>query len=93
MLIVNFFQLLLFQPTHMADFAQVQSMQTMTGEEGKGVVQLKIVGATEPLTVTCKTLDEVEDMADLIDGYCRLVHDMHGTFWTRRGNRFSLIYE
>uniref|UniRef100_A0A0B7BAE7 non-specific protein-tyrosine kinase n=1 Tax=Arion vulgaris TaxID=1028688 RepID=A0A0B7BAE7_9EUPU len=71
-------------PTHMTDFAQVQSMQTMTGDDGKGVVQLKIVGATEPLTITCKALDEVEDMADLIDGYCRLVHDRQGTLWSRR---------
>ncbi|KAH9504131.1 putative serine/threonine protein phosphatase, partial [Bulinus truncatus] len=71
-------------PTHMADFVQVQSIHTMTGDDGKGVVQLKIVGASEPLTITCKTLDDVEDMADLIDGYCRLVHDMQGTLWTKR---------
>ncbi|BFY99901.1 hypothetical protein BsWGS_02944 [Bradybaena similaris] len=71
-------------PTHMAEFAQVQSIQTMTGDDCKGVVQLKITGAAEPLTITCKTLDEVEDMADLIDGYCRLVHDMQGTLWSKR---------
>ncbi|XP_059144124.1 focal adhesion kinase 1-like [Physella acuta] len=71
-------------PTHMAEFSQVQSIQTMTGDDGKGVVQLKIVGASEPLTITCKTLDEAEDMADLIDGYCRLVHDMQRTLWTKR---------
>uniref|UniRef100_A0A0B6ZXT7 non-specific protein-tyrosine kinase n=1 Tax=Arion vulgaris TaxID=1028688 RepID=A0A0B6ZXT7_9EUPU len=71
-------------PTHVADFVQVQSIQTMSGDDGKGVVHLKIVGATEPLTITCKTLGEVEDMADLIDGYLRLVHDMQGTFWSRR---------
>ena len=69
----------------MADFAQVQSIQTAGGDDGKGIVQLKIVGAAEPLTITCKALEEVEDMADLIDGYCRLVHDMQGTLWTRRG--------
>lgn len=73
------------QPTHVADFAQVQSMQTMSGDDGKGIVQLKIVGATEPLTVTCKSLEEAEDMAGLIDGYCRLVHNMKGTMWTKRG--------
>ncbi|RUS76887.1 hypothetical protein EGW08_015356 [Elysia chlorotica] len=72
-------------PTHMADFVQVQSIQTASGDDGKGIVQLKIVGAAEPLTITCKALEEVEDMADLIDGYCRLVHDMQGTLWTRRG--------
>ncbi|XP_076440427.1 focal adhesion kinase 1-like isoform X3 [Babylonia areolata] len=71
-------------PTHMAEFAQVQSIQTVSGEDGKGLLQLKIAGATEPLTVTCASLDTAEDMADLIDGYCRLVHDVAKTLWSRR---------
>nr|KAG5701159.1 hypothetical protein BaRGS_023268 [Batillaria attramentaria] len=71
-------------PTHMAEFAQVQSIQTVTGDDGKGILQLKIAGATEPLTITCSCLDHAEDMADLIDGYCRLVHDMQKTLWSRK---------
>lgn len=69
----------------MAEFAQVQSIQTVAGDDGKGILQLKIAGATEPLTVTCASLDTAEDMADLIDGYCRLVHDMAKTLWSRKG--------
>ncbi|ESO92503.1 hypothetical protein LOTGIDRAFT_120690 [Lottia gigantea] len=71
-------------PTHMADFAQVQSIQTVGSEDGKGILQLKIAGANEPLMITCVTLDIAEDMADLIDGYCRLVHDMQGSLWSRK---------
>ena len=76
----------------MADFSQVQSIQTIKLDDGKGVLELRIAGANEPLTITCSSLSEAEDMADLIDGYCRLVHDFQGTFWTKKGNypRFYL---
>ncbi|KAL3867719.1 hypothetical protein ACJMK2_040583 [Sinanodonta woodiana] len=72
-------------PTHMADFSQVQAIQTLKLEDGKGVLQLRIAGASEPLTITCASLSEAEDMADLIDGYCRLVHDCQGSFWSKKG--------
>ncbi|PVD22981.1 hypothetical protein C0Q70_16241 [Pomacea canaliculata] len=71
-------------PTHMAEFAQVQSIYTVSGDDGKGLLQLKIAGAAEPLTITCSCLDIAEDMADLIDGYCRFVHDVQKTLWTRK---------
>ncbi|XP_048256196.1 focal adhesion kinase 1-like isoform X4 [Haliotis rufescens] len=71
-------------PTHMADFAQVQSIQTVGSEDGKGILQLKIAGANEPLMITCAMLQDAEDVADLIDGYCRLVHDMNDSLWTRK---------
>ncbi|XP_055956032.1 focal adhesion kinase 1 isoform X4 [Patella vulgata] len=77
-------------PTHMADFAQVQSIQTVGSEDGKGILQLKIAGAAEPLMITCVTLDIAEDVADLIDGYCRLVHDMQGTLWTKKDDTLPL---
>ena len=77
--------LTIFQPTHMADFSQVQAIQTVSLDDGKGVLQLRIAGASEPLTITCASITEAEDMADLIDGYCRLVHDFQGSFWTKKG--------
>lgn len=72
-------------PTHMADFSQVQSIQTVAFEN-KGILQIKIAGATEPLTITCTSLSVAEDMADLIDGYCRLVHDVNTSLWSRKGD-------
>lgn len=68
----------------MADFAQVQSIQTNATPDNKGVLQIKIAGATEALTIICSTLDDAEDMANLIDGYCRLVHNVSTTLWTKR---------
>ena len=81
----------LFQPTHMADFSQVQAIQTVSLDDGKGVLQLRIAGASEPLTITCASITEAEDMADLIDGYCRLVHDFQGSFWTKKGTVSNLF--
>ena len=81
-----------FQPVHMADFSQVQTIQTIAFDN-KGVLQIKIAGATEPLTITCASTAEAEDMADLIDGYCRLVHDVQNSLWTRKGqNMYQLLF-
>ena len=70
----------------MADFDHVQSIQTAaSGNDLKGLLQLKIAGATEPLTITCPSLSAAEDMADLIDGYCRLVNSGKESCWNRKG--------
>ncbi|XP_038580394.1 protein tyrosine kinase 2aa isoform X2 [Micropterus salmoides] len=62
-------------PTHLANFNQVQSIQysAMEEKDRKGMLQLKVAGAAEPLTVTTASLTMAENLADLIDGYCRLV--------------------
>ncbi|XP_058474653.1 focal adhesion kinase 1-like isoform X7 [Solea solea] len=62
-------------PTHLANFNQVQSIQysSMEEKDRKGMLQLNVAGAAEPLTVTTMSLTMAENMADLIDGYCRLV--------------------
>ncbi|CAI9727205.1 focal adhesion kinase 1-like isoform X3 [Octopus vulgaris] len=76
-------------PTHIADFTDVESIQTLSAtSDDKGVLQLKIAGATEPLTLTCVSVSGAEDMADLIDGYCRLVNNTHGSLWKRKANNF-----
>uniref|UniRef100_UPI00358E6B7E focal adhesion kinase 1-like isoform X2 n=1 Tax=Myxine glutinosa TaxID=7769 RepID=UPI00358E6B7E len=64
-------------PTHLADFNQVKSIQYSQSDERdkKGVLQLRIAGASELLTITTSSLTIAENMADLIDGYCRLAHD------------------
>ncbi|XP_061463029.1 focal adhesion kinase 1 isoform X6 [Rhineura floridana] len=72
-------------PTHLADFHQVQTIQYSTSEDKdrKGVLQMKIAGAPEPLTVTAPSLTIAENMADLIDGYCRLVNSATQSFIIR----------
>ncbi|XP_015917953.1 focal adhesion kinase 1 [Parasteatoda tepidariorum] len=78
------------QPTHMASFHQVQSLHTIQSEYESGckaILQLKISGASEMLSVSCPTLAIAESMADLIDGYCRLVHKTQTSFWNRKNER------
>ncbi|XP_066434850.1 focal adhesion kinase 1 isoform X6 [Eleutherodactylus coqui] len=72
-------------PTHLTDFTQVQTIQYSNSEDKdrKGMLQLKISGAPEPLTVTAPSLTIAENMADLIDGYCRLVHGASESFIIR----------
>ena len=43
-----------FQPTHMAEFSQVQSIQTVVGDGGKVLLQLRVAGSQELLQVPRK---------------------------------------
>ncbi|KAI1901583.1 hypothetical protein AGOR_G00035900 [Albula goreensis] len=72
-------------PTHLANFNQVQTIQYSSAEdkERKGMLQLNVAGAAEPLTVTTPSLNTAENMADLIDGYCRLVNGASQSFIIR----------
>ena len=70
----------------MADFSHIQSLQTVVGEGvGKAVLQLRVAGSAELLTITCPSLSVAENMADLVDGYCRLVNNSSTSIWNRKG--------
>ena len=84
----------MLQPTHMADFSHIQSLQTVVGpgcpgegpgQASKAVLQLRVAGSVELLTVTCPSLAVAENMADLVDGYCRLVNNSSTSIWNRKG--------
>ncbi|XP_047188572.1 focal adhesion kinase 1-like isoform X5 [Scophthalmus maximus] len=80
-------------PTHLANFNQVQSIQYSALEEKdrKGMLQLNVAGAPEPLTVTTALLTTAENMADLIDGYCRLVSSAPHSFIVRVHKDFHFV--
>ena len=79
--------------THMTEFSHIQSIQTLEcldkspkGQHaGRGMLQLRVAGSSELLTVTCPNLREAENIADLIDGYCRLVNHSSTSIWNRKG--------
>ncbi|XP_072545389.1 protein-tyrosine kinase 2-beta isoform X2 [Salminus brasiliensis] len=56
----------------LAAFSQVQSIKCSLQNDGKGLLHVDIKGAKQPLTVNTASLATAENMADLIDGYCRL---------------------
>lgn len=52
----------------------------------KAVVQIRVVGAAEPLVITCTAIETAESIADLVDRYCRLVNGTNVSLWNKRGN-------
>ena len=49
--------------------SHIQSLQNVVEEGvGKAVLQLKVAGSAELLTITCPSLSVAENMADLVDG-------------------------
>lgn len=84
----------LLQPTRMAEFTQIQSIQTLVSdckEHAKACIKLRVAGAAETLSITCSSLDQAESLADLIDGYCRLVTDSNTSLWNRKGKEKSCL--
>uniref|UniRef100_A0A8C4QED1 non-specific protein-tyrosine kinase n=1 Tax=Eptatretus burgeri TaxID=7764 RepID=A0A8C4QED1_EPTBU len=76
------------QPTHLADFSQVQSILCIRTDspEQKGNLQLKIAGTCELLAITTPCAASAEGMASLIDGYCHLLNPQPSSLivWQRR---------
>ncbi|NXJ13572.1 FAK2 kinase, partial [Odontophorus gujanensis] len=60
------------QPTCLAEFKQIKSIKCSSVEEGRAVLQLGLNGTPQSLAIKTSSLAEAENMADLIDGYCRL---------------------
>lgn len=72
----------------MADFSHIQSLQTVVGDgstRDKAMLQLRVAGSAELLTITCPSLTVAENMADLVDGYCRMVNNSTTSIWNRKG--------
>jgi focal adhesion kinase 1 len=79
----------------MAEFDRIQAIQTLVSDcetHRKAVVQLRVAGTTETLTITCPSLEVAESLADLIDGYCRLVTQSTTSLWNRKGEIVASSY-
>ncbi|XP_054557048.1 protein-tyrosine kinase 2-beta isoform X2 [Talpa occidentalis] len=67
------------KPTCLAEFKQIKSIMCLALEEGQAILQLGIEGAPQSLSIKTSSLAEAENMADLIDGYCRLQGENKGS--------------
>ncbi|XP_043217609.1 focal adhesion kinase 1-like isoform X2 [Amphibalanus amphitrite] len=78
-------------PTHLSSFDQIQSIETLPAETGADPrpprLQLRVTGRAEPLTLACASTRQADNMADLVDGYCRLVNNASSSLWNRRDGR------
>uniref|UniRef100_A0A8C4WCB8 Protein-tyrosine kinase 2-beta n=1 Tax=Gopherus evgoodei TaxID=1825980 RepID=A0A8C4WCB8_9SAUR len=81
------------KPTCLADFKQIKSIKCCTVEEGRAMLQLTLTGTPQSLAIKTSSLAEAENMADLIDGYCRLQGDQETSLIVRpkKGERLSLV--
>ncbi|XP_048046371.1 protein-tyrosine kinase 2-beta isoform X3 [Megalobrama amblycephala] len=81
-------------PVCLATFAQIQSIKYTLQNDGKTLLHICIEGAKQPLSISTASLAIAENMADLIDGYCRLEHGNETTLIVRpnkdRDARISL---
>ena len=53
----------------------------------KASVQIRVAGSQDLLVITCPSLSVAENLADLIDGYCRLVNNSSTSIWSRKGKQ------
>ncbi|XP_010000525.1 PREDICTED: protein-tyrosine kinase 2-beta [Chaetura pelagica] len=60
------------KPTCLAEFKHIKSIKCSRAEDGQAVLQLGLSGTPQSLAIKTASLAEAENMADLIDGYCRL---------------------
>ncbi|XP_026157469.1 protein-tyrosine kinase 2-beta-like isoform X2 [Mastacembelus armatus] len=60
-------------PICLASFSQVRSIAFSAESDGRALLTVHIEGAKQPLSVNTSSLAVAENMADMIDGYCRLL--------------------
>ncbi|XP_060922859.1 protein-tyrosine kinase 2-beta-like [Limanda limanda] len=70
-------------PVCLAAFSQVRSISCSAESDGRAVLTVHIEGAQQPLSVNTPSLAVAENMADLIDGYCRLDGSAEGSLIVR----------
>ncbi|XP_060106393.1 protein-tyrosine kinase 2-beta isoform X2 [Heteronotia binoei] len=75
------------KPTCLAEFKQIKSIKCSPVEEGRALLQLVLTGNPQSLTIKTYSLAEAENMADLIDGYCRLQGGLEDSSLIIRPNR------
>ncbi|KAK7893220.1 hypothetical protein WMY93_022372 [Mugilogobius chulae] len=60
------------KPACLTTFSEIRSVSCSSESDGKALLSVHIEGAAQPLTVRTPSISVAENMADLIDGHCRL---------------------
>ncbi|XP_053470269.1 protein tyrosine kinase 2 beta, b isoform X1 [Ictalurus furcatus] len=71
------------QTLSLADFKQIRSIKCTAQSDGKALLDIDIKGAKQPFSVNVPTMAIAENMADLIDGYCRLENNTDSSLIAR----------
>uniref|UniRef100_A0A8C5MKZ3 non-specific protein-tyrosine kinase n=1 Tax=Leptobrachium leishanense TaxID=445787 RepID=A0A8C5MKZ3_9ANUR len=82
------------KPTCFAEFKQIKSIKCSSLDDGRSLLLLGVSGAPQPLAIKTSSLAIAENMADLIDGYCRLKNESKESLivnpWNENDKRNSL---
>ncbi|GAU98565.1 hypothetical protein RvY_09694 [Ramazzottius varieornatus] len=80
-------------PKQLAVWKDVMSLRTSSDGPAKFVIQIRVEGTDEMLTLTCESQAQSDDIADLINGYCQLETGVERDIWSRekRESRQSSI--
>ncbi|XP_056620384.1 protein tyrosine kinase 2 beta, b [Triplophysa dalaica] len=62
-------------PVFLAEYKQIRSIKYNTQTNGRTLLLIEIEGARQNLSISVASLAIAENMADLIDGYCRFVNN------------------
>ncbi|XP_044731182.1 focal adhesion kinase 1 [Chrysoperla carnea] len=84
---ISYFTLRDTNPMRIADFEKIQQIQIVLSDcdtHQKFILQIRVQGAQETLSITCDSLEKTESLADLIDGYCRLINNTQTSLWNRK---------
>lgn len=60
-----------------------RSINTCNCNEIKTLLKIKVTGNLDDLVITCNGVKSAESIADLVDGYCRIVNNTEMTLWDR----------
>lgn len=58
----------------------------------KTQIKIKVTGNAEDLAITCNGVKTAESIADLVDGYCRIVNNSELSLWDRTCKCIQYIY-
>lgn len=75
--------------TRIASFDKILSIHTLISdcdEHSKVSLQVRVEGAKEDLYISCATLEIADNLADLVEGYCKLYVDKDTSIWNKNGN-------
>uniref|UniRef100_A0A3Q2DXK2 non-specific protein-tyrosine kinase n=1 Tax=Cyprinodon variegatus TaxID=28743 RepID=A0A3Q2DXK2_CYPVA len=79
------------QPVCLAKFSDVRSISCSLESDGRALLTVHIEGSKQPLAVNTSSLFVAENMADLIDGYCRLEGKAE-SLYIIRSNKVKLLF-
>ncbi|XP_035277666.1 protein tyrosine kinase 2 beta, b isoform X1 [Anguilla anguilla] len=73
-------------PICLADYKQIKSIKSSVQSDSKALLNLNIEGAAQPLSIHTASISMAENMADLIDGYCRIQSNTEASLIMRPQN-------